>query len=210
MGQRSFTQIVPLCRWIPTNIPNRTPLAPVRRLRFFNDAVAVFQTDRIAQSSDCYSGSYEIPELPVTIQVNRTDDNVIVNVGLVGMRSNYEGMLPLREPPGQFLAQTICLLWCDFSRDERLTKMIADHIVPFSPSPGFLIILCFCLCELCLCHERITGVSGHQFSAFCFIRIFHITEDLLKGAMNFSASPSVECNEGCGCDEITSLFVCEK
>jgi hypothetical protein len=57
----------------------------------------------------------EIPELPPAVQGSGIENDVVMNVDPVGMRSNDEGVPAFGKCQCQFIADTVCFLGGDLS-----------------------------------------------------------------------------------------------
>ena len=66
-------------------------------------------------------------------------DNVIVDMLPVGMSGNDKSVFAFQKAGGQFVANLICFLCCDFAGSEGLPYLIGDDIA-FLAAPGGLLV----------------------------------------------------------------------
>ena len=79
----------------------------------------------------------------------------------------------------QFITDLICFLRRDFSRFERLSDLIGNHILLLL-SPGDMKILAFCKKEFFICSPRITLIGTDIFSVFCFSAVLSIFQSVCE------------------------------
>ena len=111
------------------------------RLRF-NNGQTVFQADPVSDLLQGHVGAMEIAELPPAVQGSGIENDAVMNVRPVGMRSNDEGMPAFGRCQSQLITDTVCFLSGDLSRFKGLPDLIGDHITPLIP-PGKLPVLPF-------------------------------------------------------------------
>ena len=78
---------------------------------------------------------------------------MIVNMVLVDVSANNKGIVTLCQLHGKLITDLICFFRRNLTWQERLTKMIADHIVSAAPPTG--------LPEILLLRQRKLNVGGH-------------------------------------------------
>ena len=61
---------------------------------------------------------------------------MIMDVGLINVRTDDVGMVAFRESPCQLAAQTVCFLRRDLAGTEGLAQVVSNHIVCATHSPG--------------------------------------------------------------------------
>lgn len=104
-----------------------------------------------------------------------------MDVLLVCMGGNNESLITMRESFCKLIAKSVRLFGRDLTRAKGLTKMISNYVIFTSiPSRSFKI---FSLCKkkLGVCGVRIAGISGDQFSLFCFTGIDRICDYFANG-----------------------------
>ena len=79
----------------------------------------------------------------------------------------------------QFIADLIRFLGRDFSRLERLSDLIGDHILLLL-SPGNMKILSFCKKEFFICSPGIAFIGTDIFSIFCFSSVLSIFQSVCE------------------------------
>ena len=76
----------------------------------------MLQANPVADLLQGYVGAMEIAELPPAVQRSGIENDVVMNVRPVGMRSNDEGMPAFGKCQGQLITDTVCFLGGDLSR----------------------------------------------------------------------------------------------
>ena len=71
----------------------------------------------------------KVSEFPVTVQIDRRPDYVIMDVRFINMSADDKGVLALGKPFGKLLSQPIGFLGGDLAGTEGLPDMIGNHIV---------------------------------------------------------------------------------
>ena len=79
---------------------------------------SVFNADGVAQTPDSFGAAPKVAELPVTVQIDSTPNNVIMDMGLINVGTDNKGVFALGEPLGKFYAQPVGFLRGDFPRAE--------------------------------------------------------------------------------------------
>ncbi len=75
----------------------------------------VLNAEGIAQMPDCFCAAPKVAELPVTVQVDRTPNDMIMDMGLVDVGTDDKGVFSLGEPLGKLHAQPVMSLpWSVF------------------------------------------------------------------------------------------------
>ena len=85
---------------------------------------SVLNADGVAQSTDGFCAAPKVAELPVTVQVDRTPNDMIMDMGLVNVSADDKGVFALGEPFGKFHAQPVGVLRGDLPRTEGLANMV--------------------------------------------------------------------------------------
>lgn len=83
----------------------------------------VLNADGVAQSTDSFRATPKVTELSVTIQVDRTPNNMIMDMGLVDMSADDKGVFALGKPFGKFYAQLVGLLRGDLPRADDIDNI---------------------------------------------------------------------------------------
>ena len=146
-----------------------------------NNGQSVLNADGVAQSTDGFCTAPEIAELPVTVQVDRTPNDMIMDMGLINVGANDKGVFALGEPLGKLHAQPVGFLRRDLPRAERLADMVGDHIICApNPSSGGD-ILALCQHKLGVGYTAITLIAGDKPAVVGLLRIGHIVNNLANG-----------------------------
>ena len=97
----------------------------------------VLNANGVAQTPDSFRAAPKVAELPVTVQIDRTPNDMIMDMGFVDVSADDKGVFALGEPLGKLHAQPVGLLRGDLPRTKGLTDMVSDHIVrSTNPSGG--------------------------------------------------------------------------
>ena len=130
---------------------------------------SVLNADGVAQSTDGFCAAPKVAELPVTVQVDRTPNDMIMDMGLVNVGTDDKGVFSLGEPLGKFYTEPVGFLWIDLPRAKGLADMVGDHIVRASDSSGGGDILALCQHKLGVGYTAITLIAGDKlpWPVFC-------------------------------------------
>ena len=110
----------------------------------------------------------KVPKLPLVVQSGGIENDVIMDVFLVYMGADNEGVFPLGETPSQLTAQPVCFFRRDLTRDKGLPDMIGNHII-LAPYPaGGSDILPFIEKELRIRNPTVTLIAGNEPAIVCF------------------------------------------
>ena len=87
--------------------PVPQPFVVAFSMRFWvlYNGIAVLNADGIIQPPDCAGAAPKVSEFPVTVQIDRVPDDVIMDMGLVDMGTDHKGMTALGEPLCKLHAQ---------------------------------------------------------------------------------------------------------
>ena len=147
----------------------------------FDNGQSVLNADGVAQMPDSFCAAPKITELPVTVQVDRTPNDMIMNMGLVNVGTDDKGVFALGEPLGKFHAQPVGFLRGDLPRTEGLTDMVGDHII-CAPNPsGGGNILALGQHEFGIGHTAVALVASDEPAVVGLLRIGHIVDNLADG-----------------------------
>ena len=161
-------------------------------LRICNNGVSILNADRVAELVQCMGGVEKVAEFPVTVQIDRMKNYVVMDVLLVCVSSNDIGVIAMGEPPCQFLTHTVGFLRCYFTRQEGLAHMICDHIVFATLAPGTLKVFPLCQQEFGICSTVITGIAGDQLALLRLVRILGIVENVTDGCSLSTPLPGMK------------------
>ena len=82
--------------------------------------IAVLNADGIIQPPDCAGAAPEVSEFPVTVQIDRVPDDVIMDMGLVDMGADHKGVISLGEPLCKLHAQPVGFFRGNLAGDKGL------------------------------------------------------------------------------------------
>ena len=118
----------------------KAPLAV--QLGIGNDGQIIFKANAVREPPHRTARADEVPELPGAVQRGRIVINVIMDMCLVCVGCNEKGIFALCPAHRRFIADAVCLLWCDLPGLERLADLIAKHIriPPLLPACGGLVL----------------------------------------------------------------------
>lgn len=143
----------------------------------------VLDAEGIAQTPDGFGAAPKVAELPVTIQIDSTPNNVIMDMGLINVSADDEGVFALGEPLGKFHAQTVGFFRGDLPRVEGLADMVGDHVVDASDPSGGSNILALGQHELGVGHTAVALIAGDELAVVCLLRIDHIVNNRANGTV---------------------------
>ena len=106
------------------------------RLWIFHNGQSFFNADGIAQSADSFCAAPKVPKFPVTVQIDRRPDNVIMDVRFINMGTDDKCVFALGKPVGKLHSQPVGFLCGDLAGTEGLPDMIGNHIVRSPHPPG--------------------------------------------------------------------------
>ena len=142
---------------------------------------SVLNADGVAQSTNGFCAAPKVAELPVTVQVDRTPNDMIMDMGLVNVGTNDKGVFALGEPLGKFYTEPVGFLRGNLPRAERLANMVGDYIVHAPDPSGGGNILALCQHKLGVGYTAITLITGDKSAVVGLLRIGHIVDNLANG-----------------------------
>ena len=142
---------------------------------------SVLNAEGVAQTPDGLCAAPKVAELPVTVQVDRTPNDMIMDMGFVNVGADNKGVLSFGKSLGKFYAQTVGFLRGDLPRTEGLADMVGDHIVcaPDTSSGGD--ILALGQHEFGIGHTAVALVASDEPAVVGLLRIGHIVDNLADG-----------------------------
>ena len=162
----------------------------------------VLDAEGVAQTPDSFCAAPKIAELPVTVQVDRTPNDMIMDMGFVNVSADDEGVFALGESLGKLHAQPVGLLRGDLPRAEGLANMVGDHIVRTTDPSGGSNILTLGQHELGVGHTAVALIASDEPAVVGFFRIGHIVDNFANGSALGSALADMQWHNACGCHEI--------
>ena len=170
-------------------------------LWIFDNGQTVLNADGIAQMPDCLCTAPEVSELSVTIQVDGTPNDVIMDMGFVDVGTDNKGMFAFGEAFGKVNAQFVGFLRRNLTGTEGLTDVIGNYIV-FSTHPsGSSNILPLCQEKLGIGYPAVTFIAGDESAVIGFLRIGHIVDDIADGPALSPALAGMQGHDPCGCHD---------
>ena len=165
----------------------------------FDNGQSVLNADGVAQSTDGFCTAPKVAELPVTVQVDRTPNDMIMDMGLVNVGTNGKGVFALGEPFGKFYAQPVGLLRGDLPRAEGLAYMVGDYIIRTPDPSGGGDILALGQHELGVGYTAVALIASDEPAVVSFLRIGHIVDNLADGTALGPALADMQRHDACGC-----------
>ena len=105
-----------------------------------------------------------------------------VNVLLVRVGRDDEGVAALRPAHSQLIADPVRFFRGDLSRTEGLADLIAQHIFALLLLPACHgLVAGLCQKKLGSHRNRVTLISGYVFPALCLFRVFPIVQTVTDG-----------------------------
>ena len=173
-------------------VPQPLVVAFPTKFRVRYDGQSVFDADGVIQPPHDAGAAPKISELPVTGQVDRRPDDMIVDVGPVDVGADHKGVIPLGKPFGKFHAQAVGFLRGDLAGLEGLTHLIGDYIVRAPHPPGGGDILALCQQKFRVGGPAVTGIAGDEPAAVRLLRIGRIVDDVADGPALCAALADVQ------------------
>src|SRR5699024_7385597 len=132
----------------------------------------------------------EVSEFSVTVQIDRTPNNVIMHMGFVNVSADNKGVVASGKPFGKFLAQPGGFFRRDFTRTERLTEMVSNHMVlpPLPSCDGNILTLGHN--KLCVCNRASRRISGNEPAVVCLLGISHRVDNITDCSASCAALAS--------------------
>ena len=103
--------------------------------------MTMLQTQLIVDPAQSPGRTPEVTEFPVTFQIYRTHDDVIMDMVLVYVCADDKSVVSLRQPHSKILADLIGFLWRHFTWLKRLPEVIGNHIICAPDSASLVDIL---------------------------------------------------------------------
>ena len=175
------------------------------RLWIFHNGQSVFNADGITQPANSLSAAPKVPKFPVTVQIDRRPDNVIMDVRFINMGTDDKCVFALGKPVGKLHSQPVGFLCGDLAGTEGLPDMIGNHIVRSPHPPGGRNVLALCQQKLGIGHPAVTFIAGNQFAVVCLLWVCYIVDDVADCLTFRAAFADVQRHDACGCHEKSSL-----
>ena len=170
-----------------------------------HNGISVLNADGIVQAAHSSGAAPEIPKFALLIQSGGVPNDVIMDVGLVDVRTDDVSMIAFCEALRQLAAQAIGFLRCDLAGTERLAQMIGNHIIRASHPTSVSDVLLLGKEKFAVGNPAVTLPAGNQPSIVGFSRIFYIVDNCSDSGSGSSPFANVQRHEPCGCHEISSL-----
>ena len=103
---------------------------------------------------------------------------MVVNVLFVNVGTYDESVVALGEAHCQLAPQPVCLLRCNLAGDKGLPEVVGNHIIRAACPSGFLDILFLEQQKFCICDLTAALIAGDELSAFCFLRVLNVVDDI--------------------------------
>ena len=152
-------------------------------------------------SNDLMRPEHILP-FSVTIEIYGIEDNVIMNVRLVGMSCHYECVFVFEKSACEFITQSVCLFGSDLARREALADLIGEYIA-FILSARIDFILCFRKFKFRVCRVIITFIRCDEFIIPGFFGIDRVIYSARYCRSDCFARTPVHCDNSCGCHYIS-------
>ena len=164
-----------------------------------NNGQSVLNADGVAQSTDGFCAAPKVAELPVTVQVDRTPNDMIMDMGLINVSADDKGVFALGEPFGKFYTEPVGFLRGDLPRTEGLPHLIGQHIVPATAAPGGGDILALGQEKFCVGHAAVTAKAGDQPPTVGLFRVCRIVQNIRNGAALRAPLAHMQGHDACSC-----------
>ena len=102
--------------------PVPQPFVVAFSMRFWvlYNGIAILNADGIIQPPDRAGAAPEVSEFPVTVQIDRVPDDVVMDMGFVDMGADHKGVISLGEPFGKLHAQPVGFFRGNLAGDKGL------------------------------------------------------------------------------------------
>ena len=101
------------------------------------NGIAILNADGIVEPPDRAGTAPKVSEFPVTVQIDRVPDDVVMDMGFVDMGADHKGMIALGEPLCKLHAQPVGFFRGNLAGDKGLPDMVGKYIVRTAyPSSG--------------------------------------------------------------------------
>src|SRR5699024_6703946 len=165
----------------------------------FDNGQSVLNANGVAQSTDGFCAAPEVAKLPVTLQVDRTPNDMIMDMGLVNVGTDDKGVFSLGEPLGKFYTQPVSFLRANLPRAERLANMVGNYIIR-TPDPSCgSDILALGQHELGVGYTAVALIAGDEPAVVGLLRVGHIVDNLADGTALGPALADMQRHDACGC-----------
>ena len=141
----------------------------------------VLNAEGVTQTPDGLCAAPKVAELPVTVQVDRTPHDMIMDMGFVNVGADNKGVLSFGKSLGKFHAQPVGFLRGDFPRAEGLADIVGDHIVGSTDPSGGDNILTFSQHELGVGHTAVALITSDESTVVGLLRVGHIVNNRADG-----------------------------
>ena len=164
---------------------------------------SILDAEGIAQTPDSFCAAPKVAKLPVTVQVDRTPNDMIMDMGLVNVGTDDKGVFSLGKPLGKFYTESVGFLWSDLPRAKGLADMVGDHIVRSTDPSSSGDILALGQHELGVGHTAVALIAGDEPAVVCLLRICHIVDNIADSTALGPALADVQRHDSCGCHEFS-------
>ena len=157
--------------------------------------------DGIVEPPDCAGAAPKVTELPVTVQIDRVPDDVIMDMGFVDMGADHKGMIALGEPLCKLHAQPVGFFRGNLAGDKGLPDMVGQHIVraPYPSSGGN--VLPFRQQKLGVGYPAVTRKAGDKPAIICLLLVGYIVDNATDCLAFGAALADVQRHDACSCHD---------
>ena len=120
----------------------------------------------------------EVSELPVTVQIDGTPNDVIMDMRFINMSTDHKCMVAFGESLCKFYSQSVGFFRRNLAGEEGLAHMISDYIIRAAHPSGGGNVLTFCQQELGISGPAVTSKSGNKSAVVRLLRIGRIVDDV--------------------------------
>ena len=142
------------------------------------------------------AGVMEVTKFTLAVERSGIENDMIMDVGTVCVSCYQKSVFSFGEAHSQLVANPIGFLRCDFTRFERLTNLVSNHII-LLPSAGDMEILPLSQKKFLVCRHRITFIASDQFAFFRLFRILCIISPVTQTLCNGFPFVDMQCNQSC-------------
>ena len=182
-------------------IPQPFVVAFSMRFWVLYNGIAILNADGIVEPPDRAGTAPKVSEFPVTVQIDRVPDDVVMDMGFVDMGADHKGVISLGEPLCKLHAQPVGFFRGNLAGDKGLPDMVGKYIVraPYPASGGN--VLPFRQQKLGVGYPAVTRKAGDEPAVVCLLWVGYIVDNVTDRLAFGAAFAGVQRHDACGCHD---------
>ena len=165
------------------------------------NGIAVLNADSIVEPPDRAGAAPKVSEFPVTVQIDRVPDDVVMDMGLVDMGADHKGVIALGEPLCKLHAQPVGFFRGNLAGDKGLPDMVGQHIVRAAYPASGGNVLPFRQQKLGVGYPAVTRKAGDEPAVICLLWVGYLVDDVTDCLTFGAALTGVQRHDACGCHD---------